>query len=53
MNEIIRIELVLLLKRAINLLEKEKPVKETKELTLEEINPDDVGRENSPYKIKE
>ena len=46
MNEIIRIELVLLLKRAIILLEKEKPIKEIKKLTIEEINPEDTGRED-------
>jgi hypothetical protein len=45
MNKKVKLELILLLKRAINLLEREE-TPETKELTIEEINPEDVGRED-------
>lgn len=41
-----KIGLIKLLKRVITALETEKNLKITGELTIEEINPEDVGRED-------
>lgn len=49
MNKKTKTTLIRILKKILTALEKNKDLKITGDLTIEEINPEDVGREDSPY----
>jgi hypothetical protein len=46
MKKIVKVELIQLLKKVIKILEREDVPENIKKLTIEEINPEDIGRED-------